>query len=262
MPNTSASTWQGVEATFGAATPLAAMLFDPFHREKWFGPWASIDSLRILGASADEAETAFLNAVSAYELRFGVLPQLYPIDPDLILEFTEPVDGEEKVFQAPRMFTDLDALRFFHNGMVQVDDVAACIYFYRTIEYFSFFTNSAEMSRLRHDAHVSDADFSKRLLDLMVREEKGPVLKLLASIADGEMLASAARDGLSRGPTPALFGGGALRFPQLDCAREFSYGYSLLSGSVLESNSSVGAWKTLLRELARRSLDKFGTRRP
>jgi hypothetical protein len=48
-----------VEASFGDATPLAAMLFDPFHRAKWYGPWNEILSLRIFGVGADEAEIAF-----------------------------------------------------------------------------------------------------------------------------------------------------------------------------------------------------------
>jgi hypothetical protein len=77
------------------------------------------------------------------------------------------------------LVTNLDPLRFYYNGMAQVDNVAACIYFYRTLEYFSFFTNATEMNRLRHDPNLSDADFSSRLLDLVSRDEKGPIFRLI-----------------------------------------------------------------------------------
>lgn len=150
----------GVEASFGDATPLAVLIFDPFNREKWFGTWDSIMSLRIIGVGVEEAEIAFLNAMTAYDEKFGILPDLFHIDPDLIIDYEES-EHEEQVYVASPMVTNLEPLRFYYNGMAQVDDMAACIYFYRTLEYFSFFTNASEVTRLRHDANRSDADFSR-----------------------------------------------------------------------------------------------------
>ncbi len=63
-----------IEATFGQATPLAAMVFGPYLREEWFGTWDTILSLRIIGAGSDQVEVAFLNAMSLYEERFAILP--------------------------------------------------------------------------------------------------------------------------------------------------------------------------------------------
>lgn len=250
----------GVEATFGDSTPLAAMIFDPFHREKWFGSWDSIISLRILGVGADEAEIAFLNAMNAYEEKFGILPDLVHIDPDLIIDF-EQSDYEEEVFPAPPMVTSLDPLRFYYNGMCQIDDVAACIYFYRTLEYFSFFTNSSEINRLRHDAAISDVDFSRRLLDLVSREEKGPIFKLISTIADTAILASAVTDGLIKSPVANVLCEALYAFRNSIVHGKFSYGYSLLSGSVLQQDPMVLHWKMLLRKMAWLALDRYGGKR-
>jgi hypothetical protein len=252
-----------IEATFGQAKPLAALIFDPYHREKWFGPWESILSLRIIGARAGEAELAFLNASTLYEEKSGILPELRSIDLSLILDYDyEQPDYEEgMVVPAPPIIMNLEALRFYHNDLDQVDDVAACLYFYRTLEYFSFFTNATEMSRLRHDPNISDAEFSRRMLDLVGREEKGPIFKLIAGLADNTFLAATVKDGLIKAPLPNLFGEALYAFRNSIVHGKFSYGYSLLSGSVLEKDPTVLKWKVVLAKLARLALARYGTKR-
>lgn len=250
----------GVEASFGDATPLAALIFDPFHREKWFGTWDTIMSLRIFGVGADEAEIAFLNGMTAYEEKFGILPDLFHIDPNLLFD-GEEAEHEEQIYIAPPMVTNLDPLRFYYNGMAQVDDVAACIYFYRTLEYFSFFTNATEMNRLRHDSNLSDADFSRKLLDLVSRDEKGPLFRLITSLADTAILEGAVTDGLIKNPVGNVLCEALYAFRNSIVHGKFSYGYSLLSGSVLHEDTMAPQWKVLLRKLARLALDRYGARR-
>lgn len=250
----------GVEASFGDATPLAVLIFDPFHREKWFGPWDTIRSLRIVGVAAEEVEAAFINAMTAYEEKFGILPDLFPIDPDLILG-SEESEHEEKIYVSPPMVVNLEPLRFYYNGMVQVDDVAACIYFYRVLEYFSFFSNASEVSRLRHDTNLSDADFSRRLLDLVSRDEKGPIFKLISTLADRAILESATSEGLIPNPVTNLLCEALYSFRNSIVHGKFSYGYSLLSNSILVEDPLVPKWKALLRKSARLALDRYGTKR-
>jgi hypothetical protein len=251
-----------IEATFGQATPLAAMIFYPYHREKWFGPWETIVSLRIIGAGADEAELAFINSCTEYEARYGVLPELLSLDEDkLWWGNTEDEDHTEQVVTIPPMVTNLEPLRFFHDGLLQVDAIAACIYFYRTLEYFSFFTNASEMSRLRHDPTLSDEDFSKRVLDLVSRDEKGPIFRLITTLVDDEILAAAVTDKLITSPTKSLLCEAVYAFRNSIVHGKFSYGYSLRSGSVLDEDLQIASWKSLLRNLARRALFQYGSKR-
>jgi hypothetical protein len=145
--------------------------------------------------------------------------------------------------------------------MTQVDDVAACVYFYRTLEYFSFFTNATEMNRLRHDPNVSDADFSRSLLDLVSRDEKGPIFRLITSFADTAILDNAVTNGLIKNPVGNLLCEALYAFRNSIVHGKFSYGYSLLSGSVLQEDPIVPKWKVLLRKLARLALDRYGAKR-
>jgi hypothetical protein len=250
-----------IEVTFGDATPLAVMIFDPYHRERWFGPWDTIMSVRIVGAGPDEAELAFLNACTAYEEKFGVLPDMFPVFTVLEPDYDEPSDDEPQLFPAPPIITSLDPLRFYFNGMAQPDDIAACIYFYRTLEYFSFFTNATEMNRLRHDATTSDADFARKVLDMVSRDEKGPIFKLIATLADQAMLAAAVTDGLIKNPVANLLCEELYGFRNSIVHGKFNYGYSLQSGSVLEEDPIIPKWKAILRKLARLALDRYGARK-
>ncbi len=186
-------------------------------------------SLRIIGAGADDAEIAFINASAAYEARFGILPELFAMDYNLIDEIVDDDPDTEQAFTVPPMVTNLEPLRFFYNGLSQVDDIAACIYFYRTLEYFSFFTNANEMTKLRHDAAVSDTDFSRKILELVSRDEKGPVFKLIAALADGTILASAVTDGLIKSPVANVLCEALYAFRNSIVHGKFSYGYSLQS---------------------------------
>lgn len=248
----------GIEASFGEATPLAAMIFWPLHYSKVHGGWGEFTSLRIYGARAEQVEAAFINAMTAYQGKFGYLPDLQPIW--AVSDEEAQSDQEEYVYPAPPIITDLDPLRFFYNGLAQTDDIAACIYFYRTLEYFSFLTNTSELTRLRHDPSLSEADFSKKILDLISRDEKGPIFKLIASIADQTLLGSAAAAKLIDRPVVQLLNEAVYGFRNSIVHGKFSYGYTLLSSSVLQSDATIPQWRSHLQALARLALDRHGSR--
>lgn len=249
-----------IEATFGEATPLAAMIFAPYHRGKYHSEWNDILSLRIIGIGVDEVEAAFLSACSAYEAKFGELPTLYPLQ-DLSFEDEFDDVDEPEIIVIPQIVMNIEPLRFFYNGLSQVDDAAACIYFYRVLEYFSFLTNANEMKKLRHDDKLSDVEFSKRILDLVSRDEKGPIFKLITTLIDSAMLATAVSDGLIAKNEATILCEGLYGFRNSIVHGKFSYGYALQSGSVLDEDPQLPRWKTLLRSLARRALDRYGSKK-
>jgi hypothetical protein len=253
-----------IEVTFGQATPLAAMLFEAYHREKYFGEWHSITTLRIVGAGADEAEISFINACAAYDSKFGILPELVSMDEDLLFQYDEDANAnfiERTIVVAPPVVTNIDPLRFFYNALSQGDDIAACIYFYRALEYFSFLTNANEMRRLRHDPSISDADFSRRILDLVSRDEKGPIFKLITSLVDDPLPAGATAEALIASPSPNLLCEELYSFRNSIVHGKFSYGYSLQSGSILNKDLQISKWRWLLRNLARKALEQYGAKK-
>lgn len=68
--------------------------------------------------------------------------------------------------------------------MLQHDSSAACVYLYRIIEYYAFFMTAQQMSTLRHDRTVSDADFSRKMMEVAFRDEKGPLHRTISTIVD------------------------------------------------------------------------------
>jgi len=247
----------GVEASFGEATPLAAMIFWPIHNRKVHGEWQEFTSLRICGVGADLAEVAFLNAMTAYHEKFEFLPDITNLWP---VEDWQAPDQKDQVHTAPPIITDIDPLRFYYNGLAQNDAIAACIYFYRTIEYFSFLTNAAEINMLRNDATTTDAEFPRKILRLITRDEKGPIFKLIASIADDKLLEYAKFMGLIKDAASSTLCDAIYAFRNSIVHGKFSYGYSLVSGSVLQHEPQIHYWRETLRSLAYSALEKCGSR--
>jgi len=83
-----------IEVTFGNATPLMAYLFHGYHREKYFGMWDTITTARILGASSDEVEIAFVNGAIRYSEATGIVPSIFAMDESLLF-------GDEDEQQQP-----------------------------------------------------------------------------------------------------------------------------------------------------------------
>lgn len=254
-----------IEATFGLATPLAALLFSSLHRGKYFGEWYEIASLQIFGVDADEVKSAFICACAAYRDKFGILPVLFSLDDSFLFsgvdEDEENNIGEHELVTMPPIITNIEPLRFLYSGLLQRDDAAACIYYYRVLEYFSFFTNAREMKKLRHDDTISDADFPKRILDFITKDEKGPIFKLIISIVDDGMLASAASEKLIGNAAGNSLCEALYAFRNSIVHGKFSYGYALQSMSILDEDPKLPRWRLLLRDLAHRALDRYGSKK-
>ncbi|WP_421993983.1 hypothetical protein [Roseococcus sp.] len=167
-----------VEVTFGLATPLVAAIFYPYHEEKYDGPWEHTPSLRITNAPQKDVEVTFIAACAEYEARFGVCPTLSPLAEDYPPEEEED-DRVDKVHTLPPAIGDLEPMRFYHAALLQRDAAAACVSYYRMLEYYSFFANFGAMSALRHDRSVSDAEFSRQTLELIRAMKKGQFSGLL-----------------------------------------------------------------------------------
>jgi hypothetical protein len=76
------------------------------------------------------------------------------------------------------------------------------------------------------------------------------------------MLATAVSDGLiAKNAAPNTLCEVLYGFRNSIVHGKFSYGYTLQSGSVLDEDPQLPRWKTLLRSLARRALDQYGSKK-
>ncbi|RVR13202.1 hypothetical protein [Sinorhizobium meliloti] len=253
-----------IEATIGTATPLAVSLFVGHHREKYFGGWGDIWTLRLIGVRQEDLEAAVLNALLTHAHAHGELLQMLELDDSIYEESHDQEDDsveEEAIMQASPIVTDLEPLRFYYAGLAQEDAVAACIYFYRVIEFYSFMTHEAMIRRLRHDGSLTDHEFSRKILDVVTRDEKGPVFRLIAAVADNDLLERAKTEGVVQNALANVLAESVYAFRNSIVHGKFSYGFTLESTSLLEPDQSAYAWKGTLRELAKRTIERMGSRR-
>jgi hypothetical protein len=248
-----------LEVTFGEASPLMAYLFSGYHREKYFGLWEHITTARIVGAANEEAEIAFLNAAIRYRETLGVVPRIWAMDEAFLFDGEVDAHQANVLEQAPPI-REIDPVRFFYHGVSQSDAAAACIYFYRVLEYYSFLSNKKQMHKIRNDASISEDEFAKQVLQLITKEEKGPFLQLINSIADDESLKHAVAANLIKSATHSLLGEAIYAFRNSIVHGKTSYGYTLQSTSVFVEDNSLSVWRAILRSLASRAMSHYGSK--
>jgi len=129
-----------VEVTFGTTTPLAVFLYDNFHGDHYFDEWENLSSARIIGCPREHAEALFINAALQYQNQFDVLPEPMRMR---VPEELEVGEHGTRVQRFGPAIIDQDPLRFHYHGLAQLDNAAACIYFYRVLEYYAFFQQPA-----------------------------------------------------------------------------------------------------------------------
>lgn len=252
-----------IEATIGTATPFAAAIFQGHHRDKYFGSWNEIWTLRLFGVRSEDLEAALLNALLLHAHEQGELLQMFEMDDSVYDDPGEEDDiqeGDETKLAAP-IVTDIEPLRFYYAGLAQDDAVAACIYFYRVVEFYSFMSHETSIRRLRHDSNLTDHEFSRKILDLITRDEKGPIFRLVAAIADKDLLERAKAAGLIQNALPNLLAESLYAFRNSIVHGKLSYGFTLESSSLLDPDPAVYSWKAAMRELAKRAIEQVGSRR-
>jgi hypothetical protein len=248
-----------IEATFGEATPLMAYLFDGLHREKYFGGWECISTVRIIGADQEEVELAVINAAIQYSEAFGLVPRLFDMDEDAL--FADEVEAKDASLVAqPPAIRDIEPLRFYYFGLSQADEAAACIYFYRVLEYYSFLANKKQMTQLRHNASLSEDDFAKQVLQLITKDEKGPFFRLVQAVANKEFLEKAVAVGVIKNGESQLLAEAIYALRNSIVHGKYSYGYSLHSTSIVDEENTLSQWRVVLRALAKQTIDSIGNR--
>jgi len=241
----------GAEVSFGYATPLFATLYGAYHDEHFF-EWDNLTTVRILKAERDQVEAIFINASLAYSNKFAVLPRVICLVFDYgLLEKSEEQQSPAAAHRLPPAVADLTALRFHYNGLVQIDSAAACLYFYRVVEYFAFLTYHKEIGSLRHNASLSDVDFTKRVMEIIsTRDEKGPILRLVNQVADDSMLVKAIAAGILNSKDASVLGSQLYSFRNAIVHGKHAGGYVPETSSVISGDSTADRWRPVLQALS------------
>ncbi|HEY9235231.1 MAG TPA: hypothetical protein VIP08_09380 [Phenylobacterium sp.] len=250
-----------VEASFGEGSPLLARLFWGVFYEKYWGEWSTNASLRITNCSLETVERYVIAAFLEYKKEIGFLPGIQQIDFGQ-LEFGEELDTEAEgrgVVRAPPVVTDIEPLRFYMAGL-NSDDEAACLSFYRVLEYYAFMQQAVQVTTLRRDPTVSDADFTRRTLEIASREEKGPIFKLLGEITTPDILQAAVNGGVVKEARQTLINEALYAYRNSIVHGKFGSAFTLRSQSVLAPDAEAGVWRGLLQDLAWAALQNLGSK--
>jgi hypothetical protein len=250
--------FSNIEVTFGEATPIFAFLFQGEHREKYFGAWEYITTTRIYGVNSDKLEAIFANAAILYHQIHGELPRIIEMDSSFYYE--EENYKKPTVKQKPPAIGDVDPMRFYYHGLLQNDHASACIYFYRSLEYYAFLENQKKLAYIRHDSLVSDLDFPKLILDILSKDEKGPIIKLVASIATSNIIKEAFDLKLIKEKTGQILGESIYGFRNSIVHGKGTFGQDLQSTSIIIDEKRVLYWRKILQSVAWTATTLYGTK--
>lgn len=241
--------------SIGEVTPLAVFLFDQFHDRHYHGDeWEAVSTVRIVGASSEHAEAYLLNALRLYSDRYGIEPSTMRIAP---VEWWD----DEKEREAPTGLAsvpiDLEPLRFDYHARRESDDSAACVQFYRILEFYAFFDLESSVAKLRNDPKLSDREFLVRVAGVIARDERTPVIRLVAKLARTPLLRRAAKAGLIAQPQAELLGSAIYDLRNSVVHAKYDQRAAIVAQPVLEQPSPTREWRHILQELAASAIDRL-----
>lgn len=250
-----------IEVTFGDATPLMKFMFDPLHYEKYYGDWSYISTMRIFNTDQENLEISIANALMHYSINFKHLPELWSMDFDqseITLEDENEV--EKNIYCKPLPVGDLAPLRFLYQGLSQNDDTAACLSYYRIIEYYSFLIDRNKISKLRQDEAINNADFIAKILGIINKNEKELILRLIKDISSSAILEIARDLKLIEKPESQELGIKLYSYRNSIVHGKESNNYALLSTPIIDKNKESSGWRKILRDLSLIAIENYGTR--
>ena len=251
-----------VEVSVGDVTPLGVYFYyNQYDDDIDGGEWGSYSSVRIYGPQKDDAEIYFLNCAIRYHQKTGLSLTPFPVR---IFSHTEYIAGElsDNEFKVSSCCSDLEPLRFYYYGLRHDDDTSACILLYKVVEFYAFFSHQKEIGKLRHDDSISDADFLQKVSSLLSREERGPIIRLIASITDNDILKKAAANSLvdEKGDIPK-FSNSLYEFRNSIVHAKYDVGKQSHSRSFIPKEDSATHWREILKLLAWRAIERIGRHR-
>jgi hypothetical protein len=261
------------EGSLGQATPLAHFLFDAGHNEDYDGYFSSFLSLRLGGVTKESAEVVGLSAMLLIGKEHQI--ELRPMrvgDFEWANETSDPPGDEEKdeaacesehlpaALAVSSGFSEVEPLRMLLRGRDEPTPEVAFLQLYRVLEYFSILCNEEKVGTMRSDGAMATRAFLLAIQQLVARDERASLGRLLAEIANGKVLAAAKDAGLVDRKTPAALTEALYDFRNSVVHAKEDRGLRLFSASIFAEPSNAVAWRRVCEELAWSALERYGNR--
>lgn len=247
------------DVSIGDVSPLAIFLFGAYYHRKAHGDeWNYLSTVRIQNAPVEFAEMYLLNALQLFGDGYFEQPVVLPFGPVEWWEPAEPKALPERVTSIP---VDIEPLRFFYYGRRETEHESACLQFYRVLEFYAFFEVQADVAKLRGNTALSDREFLTRVANVIFRNERTPIVRLVTRLAGKRLLARAVKAGLITQEQPELLGEALYAFRNSFVHAKYDQRALILSPSLLEEDSKLYEWRHILGQLAQSAIAKLSKRR-
>jgi hypothetical protein len=260
---------ENAEISLGEATPLSRYIFDGEHKGKYHGDWEYIQTIRLLNVPPDKLEIYLLNALNHIQVCTGFKDHLKSIswkDYVFWLEQSDEseeddeleTDNESIIEDQIKVYKDIEAVSLYRYALTAEDNLSACIYYYRIIEFYAFLRKHHEIDKIRQDQSLNSKNFSKKIHNLVKANESENICGLLEEVVTIPILDFAFNNQLTPSNTKKAFANALYGFRNRIVHAKYEHTSSLIVDSILNPSSELAMWREVFSKLVPEILDKFG----
>lgn len=261
------------EISLGDSTPLSRVIFNDEHENKFHGEWDYIQTIRLLNVPPDKLEIYLLNALNHIQiftdfeikLRSISIKDYYsfayscPEQPDESEEDDElEADNEPIIEDQIKVYKDIEAVSLYRYALTAEDNLSACIYYYRIIEFYAFLIKHDEIDKIRQDQSLNSKDFSKKIHALVKLNEKENICGLVEEVVTIPILDFACNNQLTPSNNKKAFANALYSFRNSIVHAKYEHTSSLIVDSILNPSSELAIWRKIFSKLIPEILDKLG----
>ena len=254
---------ENAEISLGDATPFSRLIFEGEHKNDYHGDWDDIQSIRLLNVEQDELEVYLVNALNRIQVYTGIQADLMSISWQDYTSYLEQcddsqIDSASTIPHQLKVYKDIEAVNLYRCALTTEDNIPACIYYYRIIEFYAFLRKHYEIENIRQDKSLSSKDFLKRIHELVKANERENICVLLEEVVTLPILDFAFNHKLTQSKNKKTFANAVYNFRNSIVHAKYEHSNSLIVDSILNDSSNVALWREVMSRLIPEILDKFG----
>jgi hypothetical protein len=259
---------ENAEISLGDATPLSRLIFNHEHRNKYHGEWEYIQTIKLLNVEQADLEVYLLNALNRIQVSTRFRADLQSIcgkDYAFWLEQQELAPSNESepgneltISNQLEVYKDLEAVSLYRYALTTRDNISACIYYYRVIEFYAFLRKHDEIEKIRQDESIDSKDFSKKIHELVKANELKNVCGLIEETVSSTTIDFALRNQLIHTSSKQRFAEALYKFRNGIVHAKYEHTNSLIVDSILNASPQVTLWREVMSRFIPEILDRFG----
>ena len=251
------------EVKLGEASPFCQILFSSAYISHYHREWGEIKSLKFIGVKQEDFETYLLNALIYIQKVTGFKVEFYSFEFDeeqeaIWAKFHDKAPNYVKISEKPQVYKDVEILRLYHYALTSKDNIAACIYFHRVVEFYAFVRKHSEIDRVRRDGAIDSKKFAKEIQKMIKASEGENIYSLIQEVVTSSILDFAYTYQLVDSKDAKKFAKNLYEFRNSIIHAKSEHNSIFITDSVLNPSSEVALWREVFSRLVPEILNKFG----